>query len=156
MHTEQIMVSRKLLQDLLRNQGKVIAVGTTSVRTLESLYWYGAKIAQEPTADFHIPQLFPYQNKDESLPTPENAIKNLLLLMETKKQDVLHGSTQMMIVPGYQFRIISGMITNFHQPRSTLLLLISAWLGQEWKRVYEYALDNDFRFLSYGDSCLFL
>ncbi len=156
MHTEQIMVSRQLLRDLLQYQGKVIAVGTTSVRTLESLYWLGVKIAQQPDTDFHIPQLFPYECKAEDILPPEASINNLLVLMEKQNLDVLHGSTQVMIFPGYRFRIISGMITNFHQPRSTLLLLISAWLGEEWKNVYEYAMDNDFRFLSYGDSCLFL
>ncbi len=155
MHTEQVLVSRELLQKLLDYRGKTIAVGTTSVRTLESLYWFGVKLQAYPGAVFHIHQFDPYQNENESLPA-EQAIQNILGYMDRNNLETLIGSTQLMIVPGYQFRMINGMITNFHQPRSTLLLLISAWLGEEWKTVYDYALQNDFRFLSYGDSCLFL
>lgn len=155
MHTEQVLVKRKLLQDLLDNSGKTIAVGTTSVRTLESLYWYGVKLSNDPDAEFHIHQFDPYQNAGSDLST-EAAISRVIDFMQRNKLETLSGATQLMIVPGYRFRIISGMITNFHQPRSTLLLLISAWLGDEWKKVYDYALGRDFRFLSYGDSCLFL
>lgn len=155
MHTEQVLVNKGLLESLLKYRGKTIAVGTTSVRTLESLYWFGVKLESDPGADFHIHQFDPYQNENESLPA-EKAIQNILSYLDRNNLETLSGSTQLMIVPGYKFRMINGMITNFHQPRSTLLLLISAWLGGEWKTVYNYALENDFRFLSYGDSCLFL
>ena len=155
MHTEQVLVSRALLKQLLDFRGKTIAVGTTSVRTLESLYWFGVKLSKDPDAMFHIRQFDPYENSGPDL-TPEAAIRNVIDFMERGNLATLSGSTQLMIVPGYRFRMISGMITNFHQPRSTLLLLISAWLGDEWKKVYDFALRNDFRFLSYGDSCLFL
>jgi S-adenosylmethionine:tRNA ribosyltransferase-isomerase len=156
MHTEQILVSKDLLEQLLQYQGRTIAVGTTSVRTLESLYWFGAKLKQNPEAGFDIGQFDPYRHEPGPPVTPTEAIQQIINLMNRRGLEVIGGSTQLMIVPGYQFRMINGMITNFHQPGSTLLLLISAWLGDEWKRVYQYALDNNFRFLSYGDSCLFL
>lgn len=155
MHTEQILVSHELLHKLLDYRNKTIAVGTTSVRTLESIYWFGVKLQSAPDATFHIQQFDPYQNENESLPAVQ-AIQNILDYLDGNNLEFLSGSTQLMIVPGYKFRMLNGMITNFHQPRSTLLLLISAWLGNEWKQVYDYALKNDFRFLSYGDSCLFL
>ncbi len=155
MHTEQVLVSRTLLEELLDYQGKVIAVGTTSVRTLESLYWFGVKLENNPDAAFHIQQFDPYLNENENLPA-EKAIQNFLAYLNRNNLETISGFTQLMIAPGYTFRMIKGMITNFHQPRSTLLLLISAWLGDDWKKVYDYAMQNDFRFLSYGDSCLFL
>ncbi|MCF8364357.1 MAG: S-adenosylmethionine:tRNA ribosyltransferase-isomerase [Bacteroidales bacterium] len=156
MHTEQVLVSKALLHDILKYEGKITAVGTTSVRTLESLYWFGVKLAENPEAIFNISQFDPYQSDWNKDVTGTEAIRNILKYMEKKNLEILGGSTQLMIVPGYRFRVINGMITNFHQPRSTLLLLISAWLGDEWKSVYSYAMENDFRFLSYGDSCLFL
>lgn len=156
MHTEQMLVSRQFIENLLGEHRQIIAVGTTSVRTLESLYWYGVKLQYNKNADFGIPQFDPYQEHPYPLPDVEQALKNILGLMNRKGMEILPGSTQLMIVPGYNYRIIGGMITNFHQPRSTLLLLIAAWLGDKWKDIYHYALENDFRFLSYGDSCLFL
>jgi len=156
MHTEQVVISTNLLKEILKYQGNVIAVGTTSVRTLESLYWFGAKLEVNREAGFHIRQFDPYQTDQTKLISTERAIYNILDYIEKNHIEELHGSTQLMIMPGYKFRMINGMITNFHQPRSTLLLLISAWLGEEWEEVYNYAMQNDFRFLSYGDSCLFL
>lgn len=155
MHTEQVLVSRELLSRLLKNHDKTIAVGTTSVRTLESLYWFGVQLSKNSEAHFHIRQYDPYDDGNPEL-TTEEAVGNILGYMDRHHLETLPGTTQLMIVPGYRFRIISGMVTNFHQPRSTLLLLISAWLGDRWKNVYDYALQHDFRFLSYGDSCLFL
>ncbi len=153
MHSEQVIISRSLLENLLTKTGNIFAVGTTSVRTLESLYWFGVKLGKEPDANFLINQFDPYLNQSE-LPA-ERALQNLLDYLTKTGSDQLTGSTQLMIAPGYKYRMISGMITNFHQPRSTLLLLIAAWLGDEWKRIYDYAMNNDFRFLSYGDACLF-
>jgi S-adenosylmethionine:tRNA ribosyltransferase-isomerase len=153
MHSEQIIISRSLLENLIRNSGNIIAVGTTSVRTLESLYWYGVKLEKEPGANFLINQFDPYLKQNE-MPV-EKALQNSLDYLDKKKIDQLTGSTQLMIAPGYKYRVISGMVTNFHQPRSTLLLLIAAWLGDIWKNLYDYALEHDFRFLSYGDACLF-
>lgn len=156
MHTEQLLISRKFLQTLQKNLGKVIAVGTTSVRTLESIYWFGVRLEADQDAVFQIQQFDPYQNAAKESLSVEQAIQNILQYMQRNQLDVLGGSTQLMILPGYKFRMINGIITNFHQPRSTLLLLISAWLGEQWVDVYNYAMENDFRFLSYGDSCLFL
>ncbi len=156
MHTEQIVVGKALIEKLLRHRQNIIAVGTTSVRTLESLYWFGVKLQHDPEAHFNIKQFDPYDETiDHKLP-PENALENVLKYMDKNRTDQLSGATQLMIFPGYPYRIINGMVTNFHQPRSTLLLLIAAWLGDKWKDIYQYALENNYRFLSYGDSCLFM
>ena len=154
MHTEQLVISRPLIETLLSQNGKTIAVGTTSVRTLESLYWHGVQLIQNPDAPFYVSQYDPYQNLPEV-----SAFQSLTAIadaMDRRQSPLLSGATQLLIAPGYRFKIINGMITNFHQPRSTLLLLIAAWLGPKWKEIYEYALSHQFRFLSYGDSCLFL
>ncbi len=156
MHTEQVLVSRNLIENLLQNIGHIIAVGTTSVRTLESLYWFGVNLEKDHHAIFKVKQFDPYQNTEQELLPITISLKNILNYMNRNQLDVLAGSTQLMIIPGYKFRIINGMITNFHQPRSTLLLLISAWLDTRWKDIYKFAMQNNFRFLSYGDSCLFL
>lgn len=158
MHHERIMLSMSNLKKILEySPGKVIAVGTTSVRTLESLYWHGLKIMKgaDVKQEINIAQWDPYEMKEESHDS-RKVLAYLIGQMEANGMDSLQGSTQLMILPGYSYRIISGMITNFHQPKSTLLLLVSAFIGQQWKEVYQYALDRDFRFLSYGDSCLFL
>ena len=154
MHTEQLVISRQLIETLLSQNGKTIAVGTTSVRTLESLYWYGVQLIHNPDAPFYVSQYDPYQNLPE-VPVSQS-LTAIADAMDRRQSPLLPGATQLLIVPGYRFNIINGMITNFHQPRSTLLLLIAAWLGPKWKEVYEYALSHQFRFLSYGDSCLFL
>ena len=156
MHNEQIILKRSTLMNLLKNDRKIIAVGTTSVRTLESLYWFGVKLKINPKAIFQIGQTDPYLNENHPEISAKEAIEEILDFMDRKSLEFLSGSTRLMIIPGYKFQMINGMITNFHQPGSTLLLLIAAWLGDSWKEIYDYALKNDFRFLSYGDSCLFL
>ena len=156
MHHEQVVIPKKIIKDLLAPKSKIIAVGTTSVRSLESLYWLGLQLErQEPGATpLEVLQWEPYEN--EAVISTKRAIQNLLDYLENAGKEKLQFSTQIIIVPGYQFKLIQGMITNFHQPQSTLLLLISAFLGDDWKKVYSFALENDFRFLSYGDSNLYL
>lgn len=154
MHSEQVIVTKRMIEKLIKFQGNIVAVGTTSVRTLESLYWFGLKLEENQHAPFLIRQFDPYEMEGK-LPV-ERALKNILNHMESAGLEHLAGSTQLMIAPGYEYRMIIGMVTNFHQPRSTLLLLISAWLGPKWKEIYDFALENDFRFLSFGDACLFL
>ncbi len=159
MHFEKISVSRKNIQNLLKYIDKsIIAVGTTSVRTLESLYWFSIKLQteQKDYDQLEVEQWDPYREKYQIKISPAEALENLLLWMENKKLNDLSGSTQLMIVPGYQFKIVKGMLTNFHLPKSTLLLLVAAFIGENWKKVYQHALNNDYRFLSYGDGCLFL
>lgn len=153
MHSEQIIITRQTIEKLLQHKGNIVAVGTTSVRTLESLYWYGVKILEGRGDEFLIEKLSPYEKRD-SFPPVETALEAILILMETKAIDTLIGATGIFIFPGYQFKVIDGLITNFHQPGSTLVLLISTILGENWKRVYQEALDNEYRFLSYGDSSL--
>ena len=157
MHTEHILVTKTFLEKLHKHLDKVIAVGTTSIRTLESLFWMGCKIIKNPSIasnELDIYQWDPYE-EDNNIPATE-AIFALINYMNKNELEQIASSTKIIIVPGYQFRIIQGMITNFHQPQSTLLLLISAFLGDEWKNIYQHALDNDYRFLSYGDSNLYL
>ena len=155
MHTEVISIHRCTIENLQKNLGKIIAVGTTSVRTLESLYYIGKKLNFEPNnSDFHITQWMPYN--DEAEITEEKALQNILEYLDSNKLTTLHAQTQIMIKPGYHFKLVNGIITNFHQPKSTLLLLVSAFVDGNWKEIYDYALKNDFRFLSYGDSSLLL
>lgn len=158
MHTEFFSVKRELISQLISHPGSVIAVGTTSVRTLESLYWIGCKILQNPhIAPDQLPvaQWEPYQGKVDHIEAKES-LQAILTWLESKERMTLETSTRIMVVPGYQFRIIRGLVTNFHQPQSTLLLLISAILGEDWKRVYSHALGSGYRFLSYGDANLYL
>lgn len=152
MHTETIAVERKAIEEIRNHLGNIIAVGTTSVRTLESLYFLGCIDWEEelPT----VSQFAPYLNTFTE--TPDEALDKLLDKMSKLHMETLHASTQIMIKPGYVFRIVDGMITNFHQPKSTLLLLVSAFIGKDWEKVYQYALNHGFRFLSYGDSSLLL
>ncbi|QZT38523.1 S-adenosylmethionine:tRNA ribosyltransferase-isomerase [Halosquirtibacter xylanolyticus] len=157
MHTEKIEVSKIFLKNLLAHIKSVIAVGTTSIRTLESLYWMGVKVQQNitlPLEDLHVQQWEPYQELEYV--STEDAISSLILWMERNRLDEIRTSTQIIIAPGYKYRVIRGMFTNFHQPQSTLLLLISAFLGEKWREIYQHALDNNYRFLSYGDSNLYL
>jgi len=155
MHTEQIVVSIDSLRHLKdKLNDHVIAVGTTSLRTLESLYWMALKI-KNGGEHLDLKQWDPYQMADEKISSQE-AIQVLINHLHNQDLKYLKGQTQLMIAPGYRFKIISGLITNFHQPKSTLLLLVSALIGDKWKTAYNFALQNDFRFLSYGDSCLFL
>lgn len=158
MHSEHLYISRDFLKKLIGHSGKKIAVGTTSVRTLESLYWLGLQAHQNPEmsiSDLKVTQWEAYQAETSSIEA-NNALQALIQLLERNQTEYLSASTQIIIVPGYQFRIVDGLITNFHQPQSTLLLLISAYLGEEWRRIYDHALANNYRFLSYGDSNLYL
>ncbi|MDD4372601.1 MAG: S-adenosylmethionine:tRNA ribosyltransferase-isomerase [Bacteroidales bacterium] len=158
MHDEQIQVSRHLLQNLKdRNKRPVIPVGTTAMRTLESLYWFGVMLFEEGLAKsvFHLDQWFPYQDHRE-LPSVEDSINSLIAYLDHHELESFKATTALMIAPGYEIKMVNGLITNFHQPKSTLLLLVAALIGDKWKHVYDYALANDFRFLSYGDACLFL
>lgn len=157
MHSEKIIVSRQTIAGLISGRNRpVIAVGTTSARTLESLFWLGVKILKGETGDnFHIMQWDPYQVPGSGLITRDESLTALLHYLDQNRLDELHGETQLIIVPGYNFKIISGLITNFHMPQSTLLLLVAALTGDKWKDAYRFALENGFRFLSYGDCCLF-
>lgn len=146
MHTEIIAVPRKAIEDVLGNLGHIVAVGTTSMRTLESLYFIGA------TNSLSMPQFAPYE-RDYQLST-EQALRNILSYLDQTKQDTLHAETQIMIRPGYEFHVVDQLITNFHQPKSTLLLLVSAFVKGDWHTIYDYALSHNFRFLSYGDSSI--
>lgn len=157
MHYEFISVQRSLLVDLINAEGPVVAVGTTSVRTLESLYYVGQVLETNPDADeemLTVKQWMPYSTPCEI--STKKALQNVVDYLDRHHAEAYMGSTQLMIAPGFQYRIISGMITNFHQPQSTLLLLVSAFVGVDhWRAIYDYALDHDFRFLSYGDACFF-
>ncbi len=146
MHTEIIAVPRKAIEDVLANLGHIVAVGTTSMRTLESLYFIGA------TKKLSVAQFVPYE-ENYAIST-EEALRNILSYLDQTQQDTLHAETQIMIKPGYAFHVVDQLITNFHQPKSTLLLLVSAFVGKDWKKIYDYALSHDFRFLSYGDSSI--
>jgi S-adenosylmethionine:tRNA ribosyltransferase-isomerase len=156
MHSEYIEVTRALVEKIInRNLSNIIAVGTTSLRTLESLYWIGVKIHQQPgitARDLCVQQWEPYQQK-VFVPL-DVSMKAILSFMNRENMLSLITKTSLLIAPSYDFRVVDILITNFHQPRSTLLLLVAAFIGNDWKSVYSYAVDNDFRFLSYGDSCL--
>ena len=159
MHTEYICVHRQTLEKLIRHEAKAIAVGTTSVRTLESLYYIGVKL--EKTLDLseeelHVCQWEPYENAVAKPITPIKAIENILAYLDKHGLSALHASTQIIIAPGYEYNIVKMLVTNFHQPQSTLLLLVSAFLHGDWRKIYDYALAHDFRFLSYGDSSLLI
>jgi len=158
MHTEHFIISAEMMERLSKQKGKIIAVGTTSVRTLETIYWLGFKIINYPSiepSNLSLSQWEPYQPKSQFY-TVDESFKALLDFMKQHNLRELNTSTQIIIIPGYEFKVISGMITNFHQPQSTLLLLIAAFLGDEWRELYEHALTNNYRFLSYGDSNLYL
>lgn len=159
MHTEYICVHRQTLEKLIRHEAKAIAVGTTSVRTLESLYYIGVKL--EKTLDLseeelHVCQWEPYENAVAKPITPIKAIENILACLDKHGLSALHASTQIIIAPGYEYNIVKMLVTNFHQPQSTLLLLVSAFVHGDWRKIYDYALAHDFRFLSYGDSSLLI
>lgn len=154
MHTEFITVTKATIQHILRHTNKpLVAVGTTSVRTLESLYYIGVLLHKDKNLTLRVNQWQPYESYNNKL-TKEEALMAILKYLDDSRQDVLMADTQIMIVPGYKFKIVDAMITNFHQPKSTLLLLVSAFVGENWKAIYEHALNNNYRFLSYGDSSL--
>jgi S-adenosylmethionine:tRNA ribosyltransferase-isomerase len=158
MHGEPISVTSATLRQLLEHWPRpIIAVGTTSLRTLESLYWLGANLVQNPataTQEWHVRQWQPYEGAPD-VPA-DVALQALLAHLVATGAEELHATTQLLIAPGYQFRLIRGLVTNFHQPESTLLLLVSALIGASWRTVYEHALAHNYRFLSYGDSSLLL
>ena len=161
MHTEPILVTAALLRQLLAHRPRpVLAVGTTSLRTLETLYWLGAGLLLAPgpaPAELLVAQWQPYEQAEaaENI-SSEAALRALLAYLEAAGTDTLQASTRLLIAPGYRFRLVDGLITNFHQPESTLLLLVAALLGPGWRTVYEHALAHGYRFLSYGDSSLLL
>lgn len=158
MHTEYICVHRQTLEKLIRHNAEAIAVGTTCVRTLESLYYIGLKLSRNPNAsesELHVNQWEPYDDANDGQPAL-NMVKLIIDYLDRNGLYALHTSTQIIIAPGYKYRIVKMLITNFHQPRSTLLLLVSAFINGDWRKVYDYALANGFRFLSYGDSSLLI
>ena len=158
MHTEYISVRRSTIERVMQNFGKIIAVGTTSVRTLESLYYIGVTLATHPDAtseELVVRQWMPYEDANNRL-TPTEALQNILDYLDKHQLNTLITATQIIIAPGYEFKVVKGIVTNFHQPKSTLLLLISAFVKGDWKNIYDYALGHDFRFLGYGDSSLLL
>ncbi|MBN1182088.1 MAG: S-adenosylmethionine:tRNA ribosyltransferase-isomerase [Bacteroidales bacterium] len=153
MHGERIFITRKLLQKIITSEGPIVATGTTSLRTLESLYWIGVK--SKLKMNINCLNQWDWENTPSEF-SVEEALNELLIKMDAEQTDEISATTEIMIVPGYEFKIVKGLITNFHQPQSTLLLLIAAFVGERWKEIYSYALENDFRFLSYGDSSLLL
>ncbi len=156
MHTEKVIVGIHTLKHIRQKlDDPIIPVGTTSMRTIESLYWMAVKL-QKGNNQFTVEQWDPYKLTVDSEFNSQKALSLLINYLEEYKLDEIKGETRLMIAPGYKFKIATGLITNFHQPKSTLLLLVSALIGDSWKQAYDFALKNDFRFLSYGDSCLFL
>ncbi|GHV13341.1 S-adenosylmethionine:tRNA ribosyltransferase-isomerase [Bacteroidia bacterium] len=156
MHAEFISVRKEIIEQLLNHNGKIIAVGTTSVRTLESLYYIGQILEEDGSPDsLKVWQWQPYES--EKKVTVKQALENIISYLDKNNLSSLISETQIMIAPGYTYRIVDGIITNFHQPKSTLLLLVSAFLGNtDWKNIYQHAMENNYRFLSYGDSSLLL
>lgn len=157
MHSEKIVISLANVENLLKNLSKnIIAVGTTAMRTLETLYWFGAKILQQKPqkARIFVEKLLPYELQNP--PSAEEALEALKNFMLAHSLQEIQGETEIFIFPSYQFRICKGLITNFHLPATTLILLVAAFIGEDWRKVYEHALQNDYRFLSYGDSSLLL
>ncbi|NBW36389.1 MAG: S-adenosylmethionine:tRNA ribosyltransferase-isomerase [Cytophagia bacterium] len=153
MHHEQIVVSKESLLSLGKHQGPIIPVGTTSMRTLETLYWIGVKIINKLVDPFFIDQDFAYQQY-KIVPTTAEAMQAIVDHLTSQESDTLLANTAIYIHPGYQFKVCDGLVTNFHQPGSTLILLVAAFVGEDWKRIYDEALNSDYRFLSYGDSSL--
>lgn len=157
MHDERVVVSKQTIELLLTHFENITAVGTTSMRTLESLYWLGVKLATlEDTINnqFIIEQWFPYENQEIQALDPKIALQSILKYLENKNLEQISFRTFILIAPGYPFKIVNRLITNFHQPESTLILLVAAFIGEDWKKVYQFALNQDYRFLSYGDSSL--
>ena len=154
MHCEQIVITKENIKSVIDSQ-KVAAVGTTSMRTLESLYWYGTKIILKGNTTFFIEKLEPYSYDSQTkLPSKKESFEAILKYMNDSNQEKLTGETEIFILPSYTFRVCDALITNFHMPETTLILLVAAFIGENWKKVYQSALDNDYRFLSYGDSSL--
>lgn len=159
MHTEYIAVRRQTIEKLIAHGGEAIAIGTTSVRTLESLYYMGLKVMANPDItedELHVNQWEPYEEGKDERKEVREVLQALLGWLDRHGLTVLHSSTQIIIAPGYDYKIVKMLVTNFHQPQSTLLLLVSAFVHGDWRKIYDYALTHDFRFLSYGDSSLLI
>jgi len=156
MHVEQVIFSRENLENLCSHTGKIVCVGTTSLRALESLYWFGVNCIKQKNSElpFIIDQELPWQLDEKGLPDKTEVLSYLIDDMKKKDKNILIGETSIFIYPGYKFRICNDLITNYHQPQSSLLLLIAAFMGNDWKKIYREAMSNGYRFLSYGDSCL--
>ena len=155
MHSEQIIITKDNLNRILKSR-YTIAVGTTALRTLESTYWFGVQLLLTSKTTFHIDKLAPYTYQSQDLPSVNKAIKQVLEFMNSNDLNTIKGDTEIFIMPGYQFKVCQGLITNFHQPGSTLILLVAAFVGPDWQKIYNSALTNEYRFLSYGDSTILL
>ncbi len=154
MHSEQVVYSREMIQDLIDNVDMIIPVGTTSLRSLESLYWFGVKLFRSEGTSFFIEKLYPYPFEESELPSAAQSLTAIAAFMDQQNLSEIVGETEIFIFPGYTFRLCKAIITNYHQPGSTLILLVAAFVGDDWKRIYAEALAGDYRFLSYGDSSL--
>ena len=156
MHVEHIQVSAHNLQRIIAHaDSPIITVGTTTVRTLESVYWFGVQLSLNPNLDTMFIHQWDCYDLEKNALSLQESYSNVLRWMEHHDIERLDGATQLLIAPGYQYRVVKALITNFHQPKSTLLLLVAALIGEDWHRCYDFALDHGFRFLSYGDSCYF-
>lgn len=154
MHSEQMVIELETVERLANHQEKIIAVGTTSMRSLESLYWFGVKLILDQDSHFMISKLYPYHHQKNELPSRNDSFRAVLDYMQQKQRKEITGSTEIFIMPGYDFKVCDGLITNFHQPSSTLILLVAAFTHGDWRKIYDEALKNGYRFLSYGDSNL--
>ena len=154
MHSEQVVYTRGLIESLIQQVEHIVPVGTTSMRSLESLYWYGVKLSRQEITEFWIEKLYPYQFLEDELPTATEALRAILDFMDKERLDEITGETEIFIFPSYGFRLCKGLITNYHQPGSTLILLVAAFVGEGWRDMYQEALTHGYRFLSYGDSSL--
>ncbi len=152
MHKENILVEQKLIEQL-KSKNEIVAVGTTSLRTLESLYWIGVRLIQKEINPFFVPQFYALENQDLPI-SKADSMQAILNYLHENNVEKIEAATQIMCLPSYKFKMVKRIITNFHQPKSTLLLLIAAFVGDDWKQIYNFALANNFRFLSYGDSSL--
>ncbi|WP_421829918.1 S-adenosylmethionine:tRNA ribosyltransferase-isomerase [Larkinella sp.] len=156
MHTEQVVYSRQNLGNLVAHTGPVISVGTTSMRSLESLYWFGVRLLKNEPEPFLLDQNYAYSFSEDELPEKYKAFRAVLDHLQQTEQNQIVAHTGIYCMPGYRFRVVDGLVTNFHQPGSTLILLVAAFIGEAWRTIYNTALENDYRFLSYGDSSLLL
>jgi S-adenosylmethionine:tRNA ribosyltransferase-isomerase len=154
MHSEQVVFTREVINELLEKVETIVPVGTTSLRSLESLYWYGVKLFRKETTEFQIEKLYPYPFEESELPSATESLNAIAKFMDQEKLDHIVGETEIFIFPGYKFRICKGLVTNYHQPGSTLILLVAALVGEDWEKIYSEAMGKDYRFLSYGDSSL--
>ncbi len=152
MHNEKIIIRKQNIENLLAAPGPIFCVGTTALRTLESLYWYAVKLTENPEATFKIEKEDPYLRPNA--PSRSEALQALLEKFDRESVNELHGETEIFVYPGYDIKIVDGLFTNFHMPGSTLILLVAAFVGEDWKKIYDEALDNNYRFLSYGDTSL--